>query len=102
MSHQAQPDTIGGASAEPGAEHGTGRLPVPAVPQSPGAHVSYPPAFHGRRVSWAAVSTVWAGFICGGIALIVGHAWWAFWLGVGLAVIGVLLAAATNIFDDWY
>jgi hypothetical protein len=102
MSHQAQPDTIGSAGREPEAEHGTGRPPVAYVPQTPGIPVSYPPPFHGRPVSWVAVSTVWAGFVCGGLALVFGPTWWAFWLGLGLAVAGVLLAVATNIFNDWY
>jgi hypothetical protein len=103
MSHQAQPDVVGGAANEPAEPvAGQGQQPVAYMPQTPGTPVSYPPPFHGRPVSWTAVSIVWAGFLCGGIALIVGHAWWAFWLGVGLAVIGALLAAATNIFDDWY
>src|SRR5579862_6400349 len=61
-----------------------------------------PAAYHGRPVSWVAVSTIMAGFICGGLALVFGPTWWAFWLGVGLSVAGGLLALATNIFEDWY
>jgi hypothetical protein len=31
-----------------------------------------------------------------------GPTWWAFWVGVGLVVVGGLIALATNIFEDWY
>ena len=57
---------------------------------------------HGRTVSWVAVSIVMAGFLVGGLGLVLGPTWWLFWVGVGLAVIGGLLALATDIFADWY
>jgi hypothetical protein len=53
-------------------------------------------------VSWVAVSLMMLGFLCGGLALVFGPAWWAFWVGVGVVVIGGLLGLATNIFEDWY
>jgi hypothetical protein len=59
-------------------------------------------SFHGRAVSWVAVSTIMTGFLVGGLGLVVGPLWWMFWTGVGLAVAGGLLALATNIFDDWF
>lgn len=100
MSHQVKPDTVAGAAAGPGP---AGLAEQAAyVPQAPGTPVSYPPAFHGRPVSWVAVSTIMVGFLIGGLGLVLGPTWWAFWLGVGLAVVGLLLAVATNIFDDWY
>jgi hypothetical protein len=43
-----------------------------------------------------------AGFLTGGLGLILGPVWPAFWIGAGLAVLGVLLALSTNTFDDWY
>ena len=58
--------------------------------------------FHGRPVSWVAVSIIMLGFLVGGLALVFGTVWWLFWTGLGLAVIGALLAASTNIFEDWY
>jgi len=64
----------------------------------------YPP-YHGRTVSWVAVSIVMAGFLVGGVGLIFGSAgptWWLFWTGVGISVLGMLLAVATNTFEDWY
>ena len=59
-------------------------------------------AYHGRPVSWVAVSLMMLGFLCGGLGLVFGPVWWAFWVGVGLVVVGGLLGLATNIFEDWY
>jgi hypothetical protein len=58
-------------------------------------------AFHGRPVSWVAVSIVIAGFLCGGLSLVF-TAWLTFWVGAGLVVVGALLAAANDMFEDWY
>jgi len=60
------------------------------------------PSFHGRPVSWVAVSIVMVAFVIGGLALVFGPVWWLFWVAVGLTVVGGLLGAATNIFEDWY
>ena len=68
------------------------------APASPG---HYEP-FHGRPVSWVAVSIIMAGFLIGCLSLVFGTIWWLFWTGAGLVIIGSLLAAATNIFEDWY
>ena len=57
---------------------------------------------HGRPSSWVAVSIVVVGFILGGIALTVGPAWWLFWTGTAIVVIGSIFAASIRIFDDWY
>ena len=48
------------------------------------------------------MSAIVVAFIVGGLALITGPIWWLFWAGAGVAVAGCLVAAATNIFDDWY
>jgi hypothetical protein len=61
-----------------------------------------PESYHGRPVSWVAVSIIMAAFLAGGLALIFGPTWWVFWASVGLAAVGGLLALATHIFDDWY
>jgi hypothetical protein len=58
-------------------------------------------AFHGRPVSWVAVSIIIAGFLCGGLSLVF-TAWTTFWVGGGIVVVGALLAAMTNMFEDWY
>jgi hypothetical protein len=63
------------------------------------------PSFHGRPVSWVAVSIIMAGFLVGGAGLVIGQrgpTWWLFWAGTGLTVLGLLLTVATNTFDDWY
>jgi len=63
------------------------------------------PTYHGRRVSWAAVTLMMIGFLVGGLALVFGShgpTWWLFWTGAALAVIGLLTMIATNTFEDWY
>lgn len=74
---------------------------VPFVSQVPGTPVHFP-TFHGRAVSWFAVSLIMVAFLVGGLALVFGPTWWLFWAALGLAVIGTLMAMATGIFDDWY
>jgi hypothetical protein len=66
------------------------------------AERSAPEPFHGRTVSWVAVSLITVAFLVGGFALIFGPTWWLFWAALGLAAIGGLLALATDIFADWY
>lgn len=72
--------------------------PEPGAGGRPGAHESY----HGRPVSWVAVSVIMFSFLLGGLALILGPTWWLFWTSVGLAAAGGLLALSTHIFEDWY
>ena len=91
MADQASPGPVvsvgqeGGALAQPGT--GSYQAPEP---------------FHGRPVSWVAVSIVMAGFLAGGLGLVFGPTWWLFWVGAGAAIVGGLLALGTHIFDDWY
>ncbi len=91
MTDQVGMDVRSGAGADEGAHSDI-------APASPG---HYEP-FHGRPVSWVAVSLIMLGFLVGGLALVFGTIWWLFWTGLGLVVVGGLLAAATNIFEDWY
>jgi hypothetical protein len=100
MSDQVEPGTAGSVAAQPGPADLAGQPGY--VPQNPQVPVVYPHPFHGRPVSWVAVSIIVAGFVTGGLGLVFGPTWVAFWLGLGLAVVGGLLALATNIFDDWY
>ena len=90
---------VSGASAVAGV--GPGQDVAPFISQVPGTSVSFP-SFHGRAVSWTAVSIIMAAFLAGGLALTVGPVWWLFWLSIGVAVLGTLLALATGVFDDWY
>ena len=91
MADQASPGTVAGVGQEGGAlaQPGTGSYQAPEP-------------YHGRTVSWVAVSIVMAGFLAGGLGLVFGPAWWLFWVGAGAAIVGGLLALGTRIFDDWY
>jgi hypothetical protein len=118
MAKQVGPATASGAvpdsgSGVPGSSSGMGIAAgasasaaggqdiVPFISQVPGTPVHFP-TFHGRAVSWFAVSLIMVAFLAGGLALVFGPTWWLFWAALGLAVVGALLAAATGIFDDWY
>jgi len=105
MSNQAEPGIIGGGAPDQSGFDGA----VDERSQGRQAQAAYdagewfpPHAFHGRPVSWVAVSIIVVGFVTGGLALVFGPTWWVFWLGLAITVIGGLLALATNIFDDWY
>jgi hypothetical protein len=91
MADQASPGPV----ASVGQEGGALAQPVP-----PGYQAPVP--FHGRTVSWVAVSIIMVGFVVGGLGLIFGPTWWVFWVGAGAALVGGLLALGTHIFDDWY
>ena len=100
MSNQVEPGSVGSVAAGPGP---AGLAEQAAfVPQTAGTPVNYPKAFHGRAVSWFAVSLIMVAFLVGGFALVFGPTWWLFWFGLGLACLGGLIAMATNIFEDWY
>jgi hypothetical protein len=91
MADQASPGPVASAGQEGGAL----AQPGPGSYQTPGT-------FHGRAVSWVAVSIIMAGFLVGGLGLVIGPTWWLFWVGVGATIVGGLLALGTHIFDDWY
>ena len=55
-------------------------------------------AHHGRPASWVAVSII----IVGGIALPIGPSWVLFWVGAAIVAVGIVVAAAAHIMDDWY
>jgi hypothetical protein len=90
--------TAGGGSVS-GA--GAGEEITPFISQVPGTPVSFP-TFHGRAISWFAVSLIMAAFVVGGFALVFGPTWWLFWASAGAAVLGGLLVLAVGVFDDWY
>lgn len=55
---------------------------------------------HGASIgSWIACFVIIAGFLVGGIAMIYWN-WPVFWVGVGVVVIGGVIAKAVNIMDD--
>jgi hypothetical protein len=89
------------ASVAPGGQTGQGGM----APGQSAASLGPFPSYHGRTVSWVAVGLMTLGFIVGGLGLVLGHGgptWWAFWLGAGVAVLGLLISLATNMFEDWY
>ncbi|HVB41580.1 MAG TPA: HGxxPAAW family protein [Streptosporangiaceae bacterium] len=111
MANQVEPGTIGGAAAEGATDQGAvathgGPASAGTVAHGrPAAHAGPHPSFHGRTVSWIAVAIMMVGFLVGGLALIFGHhgpIWWLFWVGTGLAALGLLVSVATNTFEDWY
>jgi hypothetical protein len=91
MSDQASPGPVAGVGQEGGAL-------APAGPDT----YQPPEVYHGRTVSWVAVSIIMAGFLVGGLGLVLGPTWWLFWVGVAATVVGGLLALGTHIFEDWY
>jgi hypothetical protein len=68
------------------------------------SHAEVPHAgHHGRPISWVAVTIVIAGFLVGGIAMVPHPHWVVFWAGAGIAVVGLIIAAAARTFNtDWY
>ena len=99
MADQAGSQIVTGSTvpAGGGADSGVARAEPGTLPDPGHQHAS----FHGRPVSWVAVSIIIAGFLCGGLSLVF-TAWTTFWVGVGLVVVGALLAAGTDMFEDWY
>jgi len=49
--------------------------------------------------SWLVCLVMLAGFVVGGIALVIWN-WPMFWAGVGIFVVGMILARLVNIMDD--
>jgi len=55
---------------------------------------------HGASMkSWLAATVIVIGFIVGGVAIIYWN-WPIFWTGVGIAVLGCILAAAVGIMSE--
>jgi hypothetical protein len=101
MAEDVEPGTAGGVVAGSGSLGASASTePAPFVSQIPGTPVHFP-HFSGRPVSWVAVSMILVGFVAGGLALVFAI-WWLFWVALGFAVLGLLVALATGIFDDWY
>ncbi|WP_113704101.1 HGxxPAAW family protein [Nonomuraea lactucae] len=53
----------------------------------------------GRASSWLAVTVMLIGFILGGVGLTMAN-WALIWVGVGLFVVGGILALVFDIFSD--
>lgn len=59
-------------------------------------------SFHGRPVSWVAVSIITIGFIVGGFAMVPTPTWWLFWTAAAIAAVGLGIGALAKISEDWY
>ena len=59
-------------------------------------------SFHGRPVSWVAVTIITIGFIVGGFAMVPTPTWWLFWTAAAIAVVGLGIGALAKITEDWY
>jgi hypothetical protein len=55
----------------------------------------------GRFTSWLAVAIMIAGFIVGGLGLILGPNWPLFWAGVGVIAVGGIYGLASGIMEDY-
>ena len=91
------------ASVVPGEQ--TGQDGVAAPGQSASSSLARTPPTTVARSPGSPSAIMSVGFIFGGLALIFGHGgptWWLFWVGVGVAVLGLLVSLATNTFEDWY
>ena len=85
-----------------GSAAGAGGEVAPFVSQVPGTPVHFP-SYHGRAVSWVAVSIIMVAFLAGGLALVFGPTWWLFWVSLGARGRRRRCSrSATGIFDDWY
>jgi hypothetical protein len=116
MSNQVEPGTIGGAARDQrifgSAARDQSGFSSAIDEQNQGEQAALahqvpsdwtpPHPFHGRPVSWVAVSIIMVGFLVGGLALVFGPTWWLFWVSLGLAAVGGLMSLAINIFEDWY
>jgi hypothetical protein len=56
---------------------------------------------HGRPISWILVAVMIAGFIVGGLGLVLGPNWVLFWVGIGVVIVSGLASLATGIMDDY-
>ena len=99
----AEQGTIAGVVGDTGAHGLDAQTGVSSGidPQTGLSHVHEP--HHGRPASWVAVSIIIVGFIVSGVSMVLTHqAWWLFWTGGGIIVIGGIMALSAHILDDWY
>ena len=102
MADQLASGTMGEASQDPAVTGGHDPADGAMLTHQVSGLFTPLPSYHGRAISWICVSAIVVAFIVGGLALMIGPTWWLFWASTGLAVAGCLVAAATNIMEDWY
>jgi hypothetical protein len=59
-------------------------------------------SFHGRPVSWVAVTIITIGFVVGGFAMVPTPTWWLFWTAAAIAVVGLGIGTLAKVTEDWY
>lgn len=59
-------------------------------------------SFHGRPVSWVAVSIIVIGFVVGGLAFASPPTWWLVYTGGGIALLGFIVGGFARMSEDWY
>jgi hypothetical protein len=109
MSNQVEPGSMSGSAAASRTAGGAADDPSPfgggklaGLNQEPDSPWAPYQNFHGRTSSWVTVTVIMIGFLVGGLGLVFGPMWVLFWVGLGLAVVGTMLAGAVHIMDDWY
>ena len=76
----------------------------PVSEESPAGHAAAlaHESFHGRPVSWAAVTIIVIGFVIGGFAMVPTPTWWLFWTAAGITVVGLGGGALARMTEDGY
>jgi hypothetical protein len=91
-----------------GAVSGTARqapeMVGPAPEESPAGHALAlaHESFHGRPVSWVAVTVIVIGFVIGGFAMVPTPTWWLFWTAAAVTAVGLGIGAVARMAEDWY
>lgn len=93
----SRPAVPASSGSETRAQESTGRAATDATAQGAPAERQH----SGRPTSWAAVAVIIAGFVAGGLGLVLGPTWWLFWVGAGLTVAGGIFGLATGIMEDY-
>jgi hypothetical protein len=65
------------------------------------AHMGGGHGAQGRPISWLSVLIICIGFTVGGIGLCLNPTWWLFWTGIGIIVVGGIMALACGIMEDY-
>jgi len=65
------------------------------------AHAGGGHGAQGRPISWLSVLIIVIGFTVGGLGLCLSPTWWLFWTGIGITVVGGILALACGIMEDY-
>jgi hypothetical protein len=76
----------------------------PAPEESPLGHAAAlaHESFHGRPMSWVAVTIITIGFLIGGLAFSSPPTWWLVYTGGGIALLGFIVAGFARMTEDWY